>query len=260
MNFDVQGVLEGVLAGSVWLIIGLLVASGYHLYWPGRKTRAVWRLGNFMESSQIVVASLDPQSPGEHARPSTGMAELRAVSFVRQSLIHAYPQAKEPTVTFSSRFQPAQARHTLISVGGGKHNRVTRIIAGHYEFPFEVLSSPTRIRERGTGHIFTPKREAGAVHRDYGLITRIPNPLRKEATVFLLRGTHAYGVSAAGMMFTLDWVGELANAVQKLGPYWQVLIEVEGANEEGLPRVISAHPVDIPTETNASMGIASAGG
>jgi hypothetical protein len=244
----VHGGAESILLVAASLVAGMLMAIGYQFFWHGRKIRAVWQLGAFSQAPQIVVATLDPQPANERARPATGMAELLAVSFVRQSLIQAYPKSREPTVIFSSRLPPTSYAHTLISVGGGKHNRVTRIIAGRYVFPYEVLSSPTRIRERGTGRIFTPELMEGELRRDYGLITRIPNPLREQSTIFLLRGAHPDGVSAAGMMLTPDRADELVRAIKTLGPYWQVLIEVVGPPEDGQPRIIGGQRVEVSSK------------
>lgn len=232
-------------ASAAWFIAGAAFVALYDHFRRGRPLRRFWRLPQ-QEVIQIVVSTLEPQETNEYLRPTTGMGELRSASFVRQALAAAYPRlAREPNISFSSRFPPGLLRSPLIVVGGGRHNQITRVIADHFRFPFEVESDPvTAVRDMSTGKVYTPEMQGEDSQKDYALIARVPNPYRPDVAAFILRGTHTYGLSGAGQMLSPEHIGRLCRATRSLGPYWQVLLEVECVNEEDFPRILLAASLD----------------
>lgn len=95
---------------------------------------------------------------------------------------------------------------------------------------------------RPDGQLYEPELGQASNRLDYGMISRLPNPQPphegQERVVFLIEGTHTFGLAAASRMLTKgnpwapDYYSELLVRVKgSSSPYWQALIKVEIGEE-----------------------------
>ena len=199
-------------AGEIW--VGLLTTgvaaavggvSGFLLRRARDKVpaRALWRL-TAPETLSIYIARSFVEDTGKYLREGTGIGQLRALSVISPSLQRAYGRIDQ-NVRLSSDSVGVTLEGDVISLGGGKNNRVTielleELRRRYSNVPISAASAlkwfdGARDRER------TAETQAGIIVKDYGLIVAGENPCCVNRRAIVLAGASTYGTIAAARYF-----------------------------------------------------------
>jgi hypothetical protein len=253
---NVAGIVQNIIASAIWLIIGLAVARSYFYLRRGRHFRKVWALSRSSKSVQIIAASLQPQPTLSYARPATGLGELIALSHISESLTLAYRGIERKTsISLSSGFPSNHLDQTLICLGGPRHNDVTRLLTRYCNPRYSYqLTNGTAVIDSKTDMRYMPDMKSAELRRDYALIYRMPNPFNPKCAAFILSGAHTYGVSAAGKIFNAEHIRELSKAVARLGPAWEVLMQVDCVGDVEFPHIVTASTLTPSTALKERVG------
>lgn len=235
MPSDFRDLSINIVASLVWLLLGITLRILYELYSKRRPIARIWGLRSSKKDLSIAVSTLTPQKTGEYRRPMTGLGELQSVSFIRESLIEAYGTRRTVNICFSDRFPEGELLNDVISIGGTDHNHITRYFSKIYELPVGCEDIPhTVVVDRALGKTYTPVIENSEIKIDYGIVSRIPNPLNPKNVVILIDGSHTYGLAGAARLMTEAFNEQLIREIKRTrSPYWQavVLTRTHGAQE-----------------------------
>jgi len=241
-SFDPGGIFNNVVASALWLVIGLILGGIVEYIRRQRSPRVVWRLSKSERDLSVAISTLQPQETGQYARPTTGLGALIAAASVSESLADAFLMNRPRMhLHFSERFPPNLLRSPLVTIGGPRFNSMSdrQLSSPGLRYSF-VVEEPASIRDNLTGATLSAVKRNNVVEKDYALITKTRNPFNDATLAINLAGIHTFGVGAAALMLTKPYIRELAKRVRKLGPDWQVLLEVQVVDHDAFPRILEA--------------------
>ncbi|SRR6266567_1220496 len=246
MSTTVQNITINLVASFIWFLIGIGLTQLYFYFSQKSPLRRVWGIRRSDREFHVAVSSLSPQKASEYKRPTTGIGELQAISFVRESLISAYGSSTNIQLAFSNKFPDTFLANNIISVGGIKYNEITRLLLRSMNLPLDIITDAnayafdTILNQR-----YNPVINGTTVEEDYGLIIKMPNLYNHERTVLILRGTHTFGTAGAGRMLTKPYVIRLAKEIRKSkAKYWQALVFTRVRGLQVFPELITLRPLD----------------
>jgi hypothetical protein len=251
-----------ILAAPIIFVLGFLVFRSFAYLraelplaqiWD---LKGSWELRKWKHEALVVVTKLDYVTA---EGPLTGMGELRAHALISESLIQAYRNLlgiMHIDSRHSGDFSGDLGCSNIISIGGPKHNEVTRDLRELYSealpLYFVIEDKSQYVVDRRNNEVYESSTQQGSNMLDYGVITKLSNPYHpgecEESVVFLVEGTYTYGLAAAGRLVTKDYFRTLLKELKgSKSPYWQVLVRAQVKGEWHVyPEIIDM--IELPLE------------
>ncbi|WP_329292314.1 hypothetical protein [Streptomyces pseudovenezuelae] len=184
---------------------------------------------------------------GEYRRPATGIGELLAFGYIRESLISAGLDNPLSGVTMASAFPASFLTGNIISLGGTQYNEISKILLSQCDQAFIVdNATPKRILDVRNGSDFVPALSQGKIVIDYGVLTKVKNPFNPDSVAFVLRGSHTYGTAACAKVLTPKLIKEVMRMERQLNvDCWQAVIRARVVEHDVFPEVVSFSPISV---------------
>ena len=258
---SLQDLLINLLAGIFLLLIGALI--GWLIsFWRNRRTLGkIWNLSD-ADWKSLIKLGPSSQRAGQqvflamtklthitedYERPGTGIGEVQAYVFALESLTATYRDAIRSELDYGDDFPERHLDNNIISIGGPKHNRVTKSFRECFSrLPLGFVYGEGRaccVVDKRTDTIYEPRLQLLGNKVDYGVLSRLPNPYspREDRNVlFLVEGAHTYGLAAAGRILTTKFSSDLVSNIKKSkSEYWQALVRTRVGNMQVYPSLVA---------------------
>lgn len=194
------------------------------------------------------ISAVGPEDTGKYTRRATGFGEIRGYASIVYSLARAYEKGimKDARLYFADAYPHDRRRErSLILLGGDDNNDVTRQMMRHFELqnkelPFRFhYEKDERGKDTGVKCLFVQgvegietsynpqyeevetvndARKSIQVVQDFGVVTRLPNPLNPDAKLYIFAGCHTYGTAAAAKVIAAK---AILRRIEATCPYYQ---------------------------------------
>lgn len=227
----------------------------------------IFNFHNGKTSYCVAVTAFEPDKNQKqsYTRPKTGYGELMALSNITRAVSYSYKFEKLIHYIHLSSlgaFSSYKLEENIIVIGGATHNAITR-----YFKQISEMKSKLRIHakdeydddisENKDFHFFdvhTKERyqseieiadDGQHVKKDFGLITRVPNPLDKDKILLLVDGLHTFGLVAASKFFLPESIKKHYPTVNQLNDrYFQILISAHIKDYEAFITEVKYFPLN----------------
>jgi hypothetical protein len=192
------------------------------------------------------ISTVGPEDTGKYKRRATGFGEIRGYASVVYSLARAYEKGimKDARLYFSDTYpHDRRLERSLILLGGDDKNDVTRQMIRHFELQSKELpfrfhyEKDERGKDTGVKSLFVqdiegiessynPQYEevetddggkSVQVVQDFGVVTRLPNPLNPHSKLYIFAGCHTYGTAAAAKAVAAK---SILRQIERTCPYY----------------------------------------
>lgn len=170
---------------------------------PGRRLWGIKDPG----SLKIIAATSTSTNTGVYNRPATGIGQVKAATYVTNSLNKTYKRFDNENIYLSIEQVDLMLNNDIILLGGPKNNRFTKQLFERDEITKYVYQQEGRIcwglGESETAVEYCGEESDNKIKKDYGIILKIENPFsHKDHTLVLFSGSHTYGTIAAAKYYT----------------------------------------------------------
>lgn len=189
----------------------------------------------------IAVTAFEPTTLDLYYRPKTGYGELISLANISKSI--AYCDNYDKLISFvylssENSFSAHLFDENLIVIGGSTHNRVMRFfktkisnllrVKIYDEYSGRIKSSADFCLIDYEGNKYKSVVDNHIITKDYGLVTKIPNPINKQRTLILIDGLHTFGLVAASKFLLHEYIKQYYLQINKLNDnYFQIIIEAD---------------------------------
>jgi hypothetical protein len=199
LAFDV---FKDQVSNLIWLLIG--VAAAYLLKYVSiiRPSKRLWQLKQ--PEKLIFCLSTSIIDTGEHRRPSTGVGQVRALTYAITSLNKCYKNVNFKNVMLSEEQIKTNIENDLLLFGGPKTNQITKLFFEKFDY-LNIIhqADDSSIYWQKTNRVYRGEIINGVVLRDHALIIKIDNlfAYKSGTKLILFSGSHTYGTIAAAQYF-----------------------------------------------------------
>jgi hypothetical protein len=191
----IRSALPDILISAVSFLISALIygIARFRQYWIHRRPfYQIWGLKQDVKEVNIVTGTIYYKP--EIKIPSMSRGDIVALTDIVSSLRLFYANTRFRHY-FSAEFPPQGLSSPIVSIGGPRWNRVTRLLLESRDSPF--VFDEFCLVDRETSDRYSATIQEDRIVRDYGLIVKISNPYNRDEIALVIAGCHTFGCHAA---------------------------------------------------------------
>jgi hypothetical protein len=198
----VKEVGVNLFANMIWVLLGICITLLTKFFFSKRPAKRLWGLHN--PKKLVICAASTSQNTGKYIRYSTGIGQVRALTYITTSLNIAYKSIDSRKIYLANEDLRHYIENDIIILGGLKNNKIADLFLAKIK-DLNIVSQSREgfIHWHKNDKVYKASFDENVVTKDYGIICKISNPFcsNNETKLILFAGCHTYGTLAAAKLF-----------------------------------------------------------